>query len=142
MSEEIWKHYRPIEDLDNDYYAIKTDDSPEGLRLLFSSYKDTSKGIEVIFEHSYESYRSTEEGGRYRTLCKLIDRYGKDYMASSVLYIVENSRYVDWLIYESCDVREKEELFHFVFLSTGVYVDVIAMYHPKIIHVDLNKDHK
>ena len=140
MSEEIWKHYRPIEGLDTEYYAIKSDDSPEGLKLLFSSYKDTSKGIEVFFIHSYESSRSTDEGGRYKTLCKLIKRFGQEYMASSVVYIVENSRYIDWLVYESYDVLEKEHLLHFAFLSMGVYIDVIAAYHPKIIHVDIPKD--
>lgn len=137
MSEEIWKHYKPIKGLEKDYYAIKSEDSPNGLVLVFSSYKDEHRGIEVVFDHSYESYRSTEEGGRYRMLCNLLEKYGREYISSSVLYTVENSRYIDWLVYESHDVLEKEHLYHFAFLSTGVYVDVIASYHPKIRHIDI-----
>lgn len=140
MSEEIWKHYQPIEGLEENYNLIGVDDSPKGLKLLFSSQDKDSKGVEVVFDRFYESYRCTEEGGRYRTLCDLIKRYGRGYMASSIFYLVENSRYVDWLVYESHDALEKKDLLHFAFLSTGVYVDVIAVHHPKIVFMNIPQD--
>ena len=140
MSKETWRPYRPIEGLAEEYYLVSANDSSKGLILLFASEQNEKKGIKVIFDYSYESYRSTEEGGRYRTLCDLMKRYSREYMASRVLYLVENSQYVDWLVHESRDVLEKKDLFHFAFLSTGFYIDVIASYHPHITHVDIQPD--
>lgn len=140
MNEEVWKHYRPIEGLESNYYFLESADSYKGLSLLFSGEKSEEKGIKVIFEHSYEIYRCTEEGGRYRKLCNLIDQYGQEYISESCIYLVENSKLADWLVHESFDVAKKEHLLHFSFLSVGVYIDVVAVYHPKIIHVDIPQE--
>lgn len=136
MNEENWKAYRPIDELEDNYYIREMLDRHEGVELLFFG-ENKHKGIKIIFENSYDGYRCVEEGARYRTLCNLIDRYGEVFIHSNCLFTVENSRFVQWLVDESCEVLEKKDLIHFAFLSIDYYVDIVAPYHPKIIHVDI-----
>lgn len=136
MSAEIWKAYRPIAGLESVYYIRAVYDTHQGLEMLFAA-KGGYKGIKIIFEKSYEAYRCIEEGARYKTLCDLHDRYGDDLVDNNCLFIVEHSSFVQWLVSESCEVLEARSLIHFAFLSIDYYVDVVAAYHPKIVHVDI-----
>jgi hypothetical protein len=130
--QEKWIKWEPIKGLQLKYYIDSIVDNLDGFEMILSDCNDRNKRVMVTFENSVEAYRSTDETCRTNTICDLRDMYGLDFYCEWTFFKVENSRYLRWVIEESCGIREAHYLTHFSFIAGESIVDIIAPYEPKV----------
>ncbi|WP_420993162.1 hypothetical protein ACKI2N_023545 [Cupriavidus sp. 30B13] len=73
--------------------------------------------------------RRMDEGDMLRTLPEIGSTGG----AGKMLYMVENSPFLNWFVEESCHTRSAITIKHFLVAGINTAVDVISFDEPKII---------
>lgn len=74
---EIWERWEPVQSFPKRIYLQSLIDNKSGLTLLFETEDD--KTISINFDSGVLSYRNTDEGDLYQTLCDLDEKYGGDF---------------------------------------------------------------
>lgn len=129
--EEIWGRWEPVQGFPERIYLQSLIDNKSGLTLLFETEDD--KTISINFDSGVLSYRNTDEGDLYQTLCDLDEKYGSDFCSKWSLFKVRNSSYLKWFKREGCgkwDYRDDVE--HYVFMTSDDVVEVLSNYSPSI----------
>lgn len=100
-------------------------DSIDGLTIVLRAPDASGSRIELIFPRRL-ALRITDEGDRLRSMDVFDGR------AATPLGVIENSRWVDWLVAESLDIRAHESLKHWCIVTPDDIVEVIAHDPPTV----------
>lgn len=129
---EKWNRWVPLENLQPKYDVDSISDSFEGLKIILSDIKDTSKKVVFTFDGLIDSYRSSDEGFALRKLDDLGKNYGENFYKNWTFFTVEHSDYIQWLSNESCGIYDLIPKKHYSFLAANTIVDVISLEEPKV----------
>ena len=100
-------------------------DALDGLRVMLRAPDEAGTGIELFFARRL-ALRITDEGDRLRSMALFEGR------AATPLGVIENSRWVDWLVAESLDIRVPDALRHWCIVTPDDIVEVIAEEPPAV----------
>lgn len=126
---ENWKKWEPILISDRCYELIALQQDRNGLKLI---YEDDNEIIEVVFKEELLSFRSCDEGNRWKTIDNVLDKNGVDYFVNELFFIVENSEFKNWFIEENYSNYSKDEFLHYAFVTPNDVVDVLALHAPEV----------
>ncbi len=129
---EGWRKWKPQENLSATYYIDSIIGDIENFNILLTDFNDANKKIKVIFEISVDAYRVIDESYRYRTIVKLVEKYGEKFINDWTFFKVDNSNFKQWLSEESFGFLNPEQFTHFSFIGENCIVDVVTTYEPKI----------
>jgi len=129
MTEE-WVKWKPLPDLSNSYYIDEILDRIKNFNFLLTDYNDERKKLRVIFEHSVDAYRSTDESYRQKTLYDLGNKHGTEF-TKWTFFKVYNSSYIQWLSEDSYEFLDKDSFTHFCFIAADSILDVVTNYEPR-----------
>lgn len=130
MTEE-WAKWEPLEGVPSKMYIEKLVDDKNGTLLVFKS-EDENDTLEVLFEDSILSLRSTDEGRRLKTINFLEEKYGTDFYTKWTFFKVTNSSYVEWFNQETYDMYATYNIGHYVFLTPDDIVEILSTYEPNV----------
>lgn len=122
---EKWIKREPLEEVKDKFDVVSVFDNFDGLVFSLEN-SDGTKTVEMIFNGFVVSYRSIDEGARYKVIVDLDERYGVEFYNKSTFFQVHNSLYIEWIISESYGLYHKDGLLHFVILSINYIVDIIT----------------
>ena len=105
-----------------------------GTLLVFKS-QDDNDTIQVIFQNSILSLRSTDEGRRLKTINFLEEKYETDFYAKWTFFKVANSTYVEWFNQETYDIYTSYNIEHYVFMTSDDVVEILSTYEPHVKEV-------
>ena len=135
---EQWIPWTPIENLAQEYDIEYISESYEGLKIVLFDVKDSNKKVQLLFEESILSYRSTDESFRCKLMYDISEKYGKEALVPGTFFKVEHSTYIQWLSEQSNTISDSFFLTHFSLIAKNYVFDVIATCEPKIIMIDLS----
>ena len=130
MSEE-WAKWEPLEGVSSKMYIEKLVNDKNGTLLVFKS-EDDNDTIQVLFQNSILSLRSTDEGRRLKTINFLEEKYGTDFYAKWTFFKVANSTYVEWFNQETYDIYTSYNIEHYVFMTSDDVVEILSTYEPHV----------
>lgn len=104
-------------------------DALDGLTVVLRAADAAGARIELFFAQRL-ALQVTDEGDRLRSM----DIF--DGRAETPLGIIENSRWVDWLVAESLDIRAPDALRHWCIVTPDDIVEVIA-HQPPTVRIDV-----
>lgn len=128
--EEIYKKWHPLpESVSQREYDLS--------RLIQEydfciEFENGSKIIKIRFE-SVLAYRKTSDSDRWRTVDDILARYGGDYFADCMFYIVDNSLFKKWYSDETFG-KWKDECIHYTFTSDTDFIDVLSLVEPVVTY--------
>ena len=128
---EKWAKWEPIEGIPTKMFIEKLVDDKNGTLLVFKS-EDENVTIQVLFEDSILSLRSTDEGRRLKTINLLDEKYGTDFYTKWTFFKVTNSDYVEWFNQETYDMYAAYNIGHYVFLTPDDVVEILSTYEPNV----------
>lgn len=128
---EEWSKWKLSEKTLSKMYIEKLVNDKNGTLLIFKS-EDEKDTIEVLFDGSILSLRSTDEGKRLRTINFLEEKYGTDFYANWTFFKVKNSSYVEWFNQETYNIYATYDIGHYVFLTPDDIVEILSTYDPII----------
>ena len=124
MIKEKYMKWEPIEDIPDKLYLDGLYHDWEGFRLLLSDY-ETGRMLRITFDPAL-SYRNTDEGDLLKT-----EEVAEGIFAWP-LYIVENSRFLEWFHKESYEIRKKDNPLHYAIITPNDIIDVISAFLPTV----------
>lgn len=119
MKPQRFRPWRPLENIPSLLYLHAVHDDWEGLRFILRGKGDTESPLRVTFKY-FVGYRNIDESYRLNTVMS-IDR--KDF---STLMMVENSRWVQWLVEESAGTLSADKLNHYAIYTPDPCIDIVA----------------
>lgn len=128
---EEWTKWEPLKGALGKMYLEKLVDDKNGT-LLFFKRKDDDNTLEVFFEGSILSLRSTDEGRRIKTINFLDEKYGTDFYAKWTFFKVANSSYVEWFNQETYNMYVTYDVKHYVFLTPDDVIEILSTYEPNM----------
>lgn len=128
MAEE-WSQWKLLKGISSKMYLEKLVNDKNGTLLMFKS-KDDNDTVEVLFEDSILSLRSTDEGRRLKTINFLDKKYGTEFYAKWTFFKVSNSSYLEWIHQETYDMYTSYNVEHYVFLTPDDIVEILSTYEP------------
>ncbi len=131
--EEQWIKWEPISGLKGNYNINLVLNDPKTFKIILSDYDNPKSQVIITFEESVASYRDTDETYRYKLICDLGEKYGKEFYINWGLFKVKNSNYIKWLSEQSYGISDHFECnHHFAILGVNCVLDIIASYEPKV----------
>jgi|SaaInlStandDraft_4_1057021.scaffolds.fasta_scaffold204313_1 hypothetical protein len=134
IKKEKWISWNPIDNFSYEYSIDSIIDDVDSFRITLTDIKDKTNKIQIIFDDSIYSYRSTDESYRRNTIKFMEEEV--DCSKGLFFKVIENSEYLAWLVRESGEVVkvdiESNSLIHFVFVDSESFLDVVANYEPRI----------
>lgn len=100
--------------------------------MVLSDSWHQERKIQLLFDDSVHSYRSTDETFRLNSIYNLQDQYSTEFCTLWTLFKVVNSAYILWLCKESYDITTPQSLIHFSIIAVDSVVDIVASYEPKV----------
>lgn len=124
MKSEIWNRWIPDKNLSKKYYIDEVSYKDDDLTVYLSD--DCGQRIVVVWDCIIESYTCTEETNRTK-------RYN-DETSQWTFFEIYDSKYICWLIEESCNILSARGLHHICIIGDNLVIDVVASEYPKIIY--------
>ena len=116
----------PLPDIPEELYVEALYDDVEGFRILLRAEDPTSPTLRVLFE-SMVAYRNMNEIYRNRTW-QIWRKAGVKRLPA--LMMVEDSRWVQWLVEESGSILEAENVLHYAIYTPEDCIDVASQFPP------------
>lgn len=129
--EEIWERWEPVKNFPEEIYLESLTDNKNGVTLQFETPDDRT--ILINFDSGVLSYRNTDEGDLYQTICDLDKKYGSDFYSKWSLSKIRHSSYLKWFKSEGCGKwDDNDEIEHYVFITPNDVVEILSSYSPSI----------
>jgi hypothetical protein len=128
---ETWKKWDPINDVSTKFYKESLFDS-KGEVILVLQEEISGRKLIVTFDRRILSYRNTDEGSLLEMLYYLEQNYGRDFYSKRSLFEIENSEYIKWFLKESSGIYTKEEVKHYVFLTSDDVIEILSTCAPTV----------
>jgi hypothetical protein len=133
MKKEKYKKWEPIEDIPDRLYLDGLYHDWEGFRLLLCDY-ETDRMLRITFDPAL-SYRNTDEGDLLKSTGEA------EGLCNWPLFIVENSRFLEWFQEESYNIHTEENPIHYQVSTPNDCIDIISAFPPIVEWLpDRNKD--
>lgn len=129
---EKWTKWIPLEGIPAKLYLDKLVFDQNGTLLILKG-EDENATIQVHFDGSILSLRSTDEGRRLKTINLLDAQYGRDFYTKWSFFKVINSSYVEWFNQESYDMYTTYNICHYIFLTSDDIVEILSTYEPNVL---------
>jgi hypothetical protein len=129
---ERYKAWRPdsIHPTRLDMYALV--DGPDHFAIFMKTYDQNREVLKIKFRRR-RAYRTIDEGARLIQLGSFkADR-------DSVIYIVENSSFLEEFHRQSLDISKGDNLVHYFITSDNDCVDVISNVEPEVSWVEKSR---
>ncbi|QJT08496.1 hypothetical protein [Oceanidesulfovibrio marinus] len=128
MDQEIYKPWRPLDDIPAELMVYALYDDCEGVRVLLADVQ-TGLGpphLLINFDES-EAYRNLDECRRLKTFGE-----AQGFPCSCSLFTVENSRWLQWFNDENLGIPfdERIEYKHYSIITQADFIDVISGFEP------------
>lgn len=142
MFSEQWIQWNPLPDLSKAYILEKFVDDVANFEIYLVDRFDLTKRVCVIFESGGLVYRQTKIKYKKKTLGALHAQHGQAFL-DWTFFKVNNSRYVQWLAKQACEIYPADDFAHFVFLTGDSILEVIdgKCYTPLIEIANRSNDH-
>ncbi len=127
MDKEKLVKWEPIEKIEKEMYLEGLHDDWEGFRLLLRGVEKSSGMLRITFDPAW-SYRYIDEGDYLKSLGEL----SKYIDGAWPLYIVENSKYIEWFNEESLGMHKDDDIVHYAIYTPVDLVDVLSAFPPKV----------
>ena len=111
-----------------DYAKIYDDENGLHIILVF----ENEMQIEFLFESSALSYTVCDEGRRLKTIDFILKQYGEAFFEGGPVYMVFNSRYMNWFHEESYGIISEYAVSHYAFITSNDIIDVLTAYAPVV----------
>ena len=127
--EEKWIAWNPATIPEGQYELIRLEQSWDGVKLTFD---DEKYRVVVTYHDNLLSFRSCDEGDRWRTVAEVLSRNDGKFFKNKLLFKVENSNYKKWFQSESYDKWDESEYEHHAFVTVNDIIDVLAFSEPVV----------
>lgn len=117
------------------YYGAEIIDNINNLKIMVIGVKNISQNINVIFNNTVYSYRSTDESSFQETASRVIKLNNGPYYGEGAIFKVIHSTYIQWLIDESEGSIEPNGIIHFLIRTENSYIEIISSSEPEIEYV-------
>ena len=135
---EHWTRWYPSEvSLAPKYHIDTIIHDLDNFRMLLTDKQNEKQQVWVIFEHSIDIFRNTDESYCLKTITMLTEKHGKEFYTEWTFFKVENSEYLRWIFEQSLETFPQEWYTHFAFLEDNSIVDVVSNYEPRFEFVTL-----
>jgi len=124
VSVQRFRHWVPGRNVPSRMFVESLKDDSEGLHVLLRGEGEGAPTLHLLFE-AVVAYRSINESYRLATWRSI-----ESQRPLTTLLIVENSRWVDWLVRESGGVLQAEQLTHFAIYSLEDCIDIVTEFEP------------
>ena len=138
--DEIWEEYRCADmPAGEPYFAeIKHDDEGTGFIL-----ECIDKYIVIRFNEDIRMYLYSDEGMRMASYAPIQEEQGdKYYFRGRYLFLVNNSRFLEWAMEESCGAYAEIGYKHFCIVTENELIDLIAASEPFIYEIPKGGQHE
>ncbi len=102
-------------------------DDYEGFRVLIRGEKINSPMIRIKFDFYY-LYQIADESYRLRS----IDNYEKEPEGVHPIYVVNNSKYLNWFHKETYGIYTDENITHYAIYTSNTFIDILSGSEPVI----------
>jgi hypothetical protein len=127
---EQWEYWGLVQGVVKSYYITKVFSGEDHFTLVLSAGYDTTLKVRVVFYKTVMAYRMATETYNLTILDYLYKQYGKQFYNQWSTFKVIHSKYIAWLLQESCQIDQPFK--HFSFWGIDSVVDVIAIDEPHI----------
>ncbi len=124
MNSEILKKWEPILSIPDKLYLTSLLDDKNGFRIELVGESDTP-----IFKFQFESvlaYRNVDESDRLKFLDEITGQLEWS------LYLVDNSKFLDWFHDQSYSIHSSEDIQHYLFFTPNDIVDILSFERPSV----------
>lgn len=121
-----YRDWTPIKDIPHVLWVDAIHDDVEGLRFLLRGSDPTSPTLRLLFE-AVIGYRNINESFRLGTWATI-----SDIKQLPSLMIIDNSKWVRWLIEEAGGVLRPESLTHYAIYTPEDCIDVVTEFPPDV----------
>lgn len=123
--EKYFQYNTGVKGLPSKVHYWKLSDSDDGFNILVYSVSDHEDVINIFFE-SVKAYRSINEGDRLKLWSEI------SIEDDTFIFIVENSKYLEYFYTQSKNIHKHEQLKHYFVMTTDDCIDVITTYDPSV----------
>jgi hypothetical protein len=124
-SEEYYKKWEPISGIPSELYVEALHDDYEFFRVLLKGKSPQAKMLRIYFDSVY-AYRNIDEIYRLRTWNNF-----KGERPSS-LFIVENSKWLEWFHEESQELYLEHSIKHYAIHTVQDCIDILSEHEPLV----------
>ena len=127
---EDWVKWNPIDLPDGEYFVTKFIQDADGTIIMLDDEKNY---VEIFFDGIPTMVRSSIVGLRMRTWGEVQIKYqNKSFFKNWFLYVVSNSKLVNWAIEESCGFYEAYQFKHYCIVTLEEVIDILSTFEPEI----------
>lgn len=147
MDKEIWTIWEPQNKirLGRGYWLDKAIQDSEGFQLFLAKYPDDSLGepyIRVEFPGCIYAYKYQEEQSALITLSNVVNESGDWLARKATFFIVQNSKFLENILYESCGTVQRDRLIHFAIVGSNEVFDVVTDHYPEVLKDEPHESQK
>ncbi|MBN0987334.1 hypothetical protein [Amphritea pacifica] len=125
MKKELFKIWTPLDNIPRVLYCEGIHDDYEGFRILLKGEDEKDSTLRLKFSQA-RAYRKFDEGDILRTI-ESIDNPGK-----SSLFLVENSRWLDWFLEDGYKINENMGIKHYAIYTPTDCIDILSEAEPEV----------
>ena len=133
---EEYIQWKPASGLTEKYNIESIVTENMGLKTVLFDDRGDERDVQILFKDSVRTYMCADETYRYSLICYLGKKYGIPFYGDWTFFKVTKSDYLDWLLRQSGDIGNKDQLVHYSILAANVILDVIATQEPIVTFVD------
>lgn len=102
----------------------------DGTKIVLNNEENV---IEIFFDGIPSLLRSTAEGIRMRTWGEIQLKYqDKFFFRDWFFFQVKNSKLTKWVIEESCNFYDEDQLNHYCIVTSEELIDILASFKPTV----------
>ncbi|RJP74811.1 MAG: hypothetical protein C4522_22120 [Desulfobacteraceae bacterium] len=120
-----YKKWTPVDSIPKRMFCEAIHDDYEGFRILLKGEDPTSPMLRLKFD-SVLLYRNIDEGAMLKTLDSIKDR------EIFPLYIVHNSKWIEWFHEESHNMFIGNEIVHYSIMTPDDVIDILSENPPNV----------
>lgn len=126
---EEWKKWEPIKNVSAKYFIDYILNNSKIFKIILTNRDNEFKKVSILFESPIHAFRWSDETYRYKTIIMLSEKYGRSFY-SGTFFKVTNSDYIKWLLGQSSEIKNENDLIHFSFIGANSVLDVIGSPDP------------
>lgn len=136
MDSKIVGDWNPVQVPKESYELEAINYDNKGLLIRLESIQTI---VTIHFPGVIEGFRTTDEGNRWKTVSEILSNHNKGIFTGRVIFKVSDSDFSKWIESESFSFIKKEDVVHYLIVTSNDLTDVLAYESPIIKICDKEK---
>ncbi|CAD5903199.1 hypothetical protein [Carnobacterium maltaromaticum] len=137
MDSKIVGEWNPVQVPKESYELEAINYDNKGLLIRLESIQTI---VTIHFPGVIEGFRTTDEGNRWKTVSEILSTHNKGIFAGRILFKVSESDFSKWIESESFNFIQKDDVTHYLIVTSNDLTDILAYEDPIISIYDKEKE--